>query len=75
MDYKQREDVTEVLVYHAKLLQKLEALLEKTDGEFGRYHLIKLQADQVHWQTRFSRLVYLTGDIASQPEETTNDPK
>lgn len=69
MDYKQREDVTEILVYHAKLLQKLEALLEKTDYKSVRRQLIKLQADQVHWQARFNRLVYLTGDMASQQEE------
>ncbi len=67
MDYKQRGNVTEILACQAKILQTLEVLLENIDADtVARMQLIKLQSDQVHWQNRFLRLVYLSGEVTGE---------
>lgn len=64
MNYRQRELATDFLKLQAEALSKLEGLQEITDADsVAQNELIKIQHQVVNLQNRFSRLVYLSGEV------------
>lgn len=66
MNYRQRENATKFLAAQAEALNQLEALLEKVNSEPARNQLVKIQHEMVNLQNRFSRLVYISGEVTGE---------
>lgn len=66
MNHLQRSYCTDFLKLQAESLSKLEGLQETTDADsVAQAELIKIQHQLVNLQHRFSRLVYLSGEVYS----------
>jgi len=62
----QRAYATDFLKLQAEALSKLEALLGTVDADaVAQQELCKIQHEIVNLQNRFSRLVYLSGEVTS----------
>lgn len=66
MNYQLREHVVKFEKLQAEALSELEAMLGLNTTEFGNQQLIKIQRDLVYLNERFRRLMYLSGEIASE---------
>ena len=66
LDYRQRELATSKNRLQAEALAKLEGLADSLDADsVAERELIKIQHQIVNLQNRFSRLVYLSGEVYS----------
>jgi hypothetical protein len=66
INYRQREHVTKFLKLQSEALAESEALLEQTKSQEARDELCKIQHGMVNLQNRFTRLVYLTGEVSGE---------
>jgi hypothetical protein len=66
MDYRLREHVVKFQKLQAEALAELEAMIDLNANVDGANRLIKIQADLVYLNERFTRLMYLSGDIESE---------
>lgn len=66
MNHLQRSYATDFLKLQANAISKLEGLMGTVDAEsVAESELIKIQHELVNLQNRFSRLVYLSGEVYS----------